>query len=343
MAKERNFLEKFIFPTEKEQKAFKKKQAKAKVITDSLEEDGLFKTLQRQKEEEALDQGVPESEVRKMASDFDKEAIMPKIEKFIKDPIDTTVDTVKEVFRKEPKAKEVKRDLGLPAESENEISTSDSIGSAINSGLIQIPVGLVNFGTLMYDAMQEEGIPIEQSATFKFNNAFEQSYIGMIQGQSSEDARETAVGRITEALVSLYGAGKIAGKTTVPVVAWASKKARQLAPKLVQAIKGGKYVSTTKNTKNLVEGIKKTDQLNKLSKLDKFVGITVGGGAGVGMFVADEESIGTFGDFIGWIPTGLDRDKKKDAKEDAGRQLQNKLLFGLEYGFPIIPAVIGLG
>ena len=343
MAEKRNFLEKFIFPTEKEQKAFKKKQAKAKVITDSLEEDGLFKTLQRQKEEKALDQGVPESEVRKMASDFDKEAIMPKIEKFIKDPIDTTVDTVKEVFRKEPKAKEVPRDLGLPAESENEISTSDSIGSAINSGLIQIPVGLVNFGTLMYDAMQEEGIPIEQSATFKFNNAFEQSYIGMIQGQSSEDARETAVGRITEALVSLYGAGKIASKTTVPVVAWASKKARQLAPKLVQAIKGGKYVSTTKNTKNLVEGIKKTDQLNKLSRLDKFVGITVGGGAGVGMFVADEESIGTFGDFIGWIPTGLDRDKKKDAKEDAGRQLQNKLLFGAEYGFPIIPAVIGLG
>jgi hypothetical protein len=343
MAKDRNFLEKFIFPTEKEQKAFKKKQAKAKVITESLEEEGLFKTLQRQKEEEALDQGVPESEVRKMASDFDKKAIMPKIEKFIKDPIDTTVDTVKEVFTKEPKVQEVPRDLGLPPESENEISTSDSIGSAINSGLIQIPVGLVNFGTLMYDAMQEEGIPIEQSATFKFNNAFEQSYIGMIQKQSSEDARETAVGRITEALVSLYGAGKIAGKTTVPVVAWASKKARQLAPKLVQAIKGGKYVSTTKNTKNLVEGIKKTDQFNKLSKLDKFVGITVGGGAGVGMFVADEESIGTFGDFIGWIPTGLDRDKKKDAKEDAGRQLQNKLLFGAEYGFPIIPAVIGLG
>jgi len=65
MAEERNFLEKFIFPTEKEQKAFKKKQDKAKVITESLEEEGLFKTLQRQKEEEALDQGVPESEVRK--------------------------------------------------------------------------------------------------------------------------------------------------------------------------------------------------------------------------------------------------------------------------------------
>jgi hypothetical protein len=62
-----------------------------------------------------------------------------------------------------------------------------------------------------------------------------------------------------------------------------SQKAREIAPKLVQAIKGGKYVSTTKNTKNIVEAINKAKQFNKLSKLDKFVGITVGGGAGVGM------------------------------------------------------------
>ena len=96
-----------------------------------------------------------------------KYLVITKIEKFIKDPIDTTVDTVKEVFRREPKAKEVKRYLGLPPESENEISTADSIGSAINSGLIKIPKGVVNFGTLVYDALQEEGIPIEQSATFR--------------------------------------------------------------------------------------------------------------------------------------------------------------------------------
>ena len=34
MAEDRNFLEKFIFPTKEEQKAFKKKQDKAKVITE---------------------------------------------------------------------------------------------------------------------------------------------------------------------------------------------------------------------------------------------------------------------------------------------------------------------
>ena len=340
---ERNFLEKLIFPTEREQESFRAKQKKAKVITESLEEEGLFKTLQKQKEQEALDAGVPEEEVRKMASDFDKKAVMPKIEKFIKSPIDTTVEKVKEVFTDEPEIEKTPRDLGLPPESDNEISTADSIGSAINSGLIKIPKGVVNFGTLVYDALQEEGIPIEQSATFKFNNAFENSYLGMIESQSEDQARETAVGRITEALVQLVGAGKIAQKTAVPIVAKLSQKARQIAPKLVQAIKGGKYVSTTKNTKNIIEAGNKAKQLNKLSKLDKFVGITVGGGAGVGAFVADEESIGTFGDFISFIPTGLDREKKTTAQDDAARQLQNKMLFGAEYGFPIIPAVIGLG
>jgi hypothetical protein len=76
--------------------------------------------------------------------------------------------------------------------------------------------------------MQEEGIPIEQSATFKFNNAFENSYLGMIEAEAEDKARETATGRITEALVSLYGAGKIAQKTTIPIVAKLTQKARHL-------------------------------------------------------------------------------------------------------------------
>ena len=339
---ERNILEKLIFPTEEERKAFKEKQERSKSIIESLEEDGLLKTQQLVKEQEALDAGVPEDEVKKMATEFDEKAVMPKIEKFLKDPIDNTVKAVKGVF-KEPKVKEEPREPGLPPESNNEVSTSDSIGNAINSGLIKIPKGVVNFGTLLYDVFQEEGIPIEQSATYKFNKAFENSYLGMIEAESEDKARETATGRITEALVSLYGAGKIAQKTTIPIVAKLTQKARTLAPKLVQAIKGGKYVSTTKNTKNLIEAGNKANQLNKLSKLDKFVGITVGGGLGVGAFVADEEDIGTFGDFIDFIPTGLDKEKKKTAQDDAARQLQNKLLFGAEYGFPIIPAVYGLG
>ena len=339
---ERSFFQKLIKPTAEEKEEFKKSQQRSKKIIDLLEEEGLFKTQQILKEQEALDAGVPEEEVNKMASDFDKKAVMPKIEKFLKNPIDNSVKAVTGVF-KEPKVEEEPRDPGLPPETNNEVSLSDSIGGAINSGLIKIPKGVVNFGTLVYDAMQEEGIPVERSATYKFNNAFENSYLGLIEKQAEDLANETATGRISEALVQLYGAGKIAQKTTVPIVAKLTQKARQLAPLLTKSIKGGKYVSTTKNAKNVVDAANKASQLNKLSKLDKFVGITIGGGIGVGAVVAKEEDIGTFGDFIDFIPTELDREKRPDAANDAARQLHNKLLFGAEYGFPIIPAVYGLG
>jgi hypothetical protein len=313
---ERNFFQKLIKPTLEEKAEFLRKKERSDRIIDLLEEEGLFKTQQILKEQEALDAGVPEEEVNKMASDFDNKAVMPKIEKFIKSPIDSTVETVKGVF-KEPEVEETPRDPGLPPEEDNEVSVTDSIGAAINSGLIKIPKGVVNFGTLLYDAMQEEGIPVEQSATFKFNKAFEDSFLGVIEKQSEEEARETATGKITEALVSLYGAGKIASKTAVPVVAKLSQKARQLSNLLVKSVKSGKYVSTTKNVKNITEAGKKAIELNKLSKLDKFVGITVGGGLGVGAVVAREEDIGTFGDFIDFIPTELDRKQRKDAADDA--------------------------
>ena len=45
-------------------------------------------------------------------------------------------------------------------------------------------------------------------------------------------------------------------------------------------------------------------------------------------------------DSISFIPTKLDREKKEEAGDDALRQLHNKLLFGAEYGFPIIPFLI---
>lgn len=78
------------------------------------------------------------------------------------------------------------------------------------SGLIKIPQGFVNFGTLIYDAFQEEGIPVSKSLTARVNNKFENSTLGVIASQAEDKARETAAGKITEAIVQLYGAGKIA-------------------------------------------------------------------------------------------------------------------------------------
>jgi len=330
-----------ITPSKEEKEEFFEGKELSERFFEVYEKEGYLKAKQLLEEEKALEQGVPESEVRKMAEKNDK-AIMPKIEKFIKNPIDSTVETVKDTFTKEPKIEETPRDLGLPPEEDNEVSLGESFGNAVNSGLIKIPKGVVNFGTLVYDAMQEEGIPVEEGATYKFNKAFEDTYLGIIEKESEEKADATVTGKITEALVSLYGAGKIASKTAVPVVAKLSQKARQLAPVITKAVKNGTYLNTSKNTKTFLEAGKKATQLNKLSKLDKFVGITVGGGLGVGALVAREEDIGTFGDFINFIPTKLDREKKEKAGDDALRQLHNKLLFGAEYGFPIIPAIVGI-
>ena len=342
-----NFFKKLlkgITPTEEQKEEFLEGKELSERFFDVYEKEGYFRAKQLLEEQRAIEEGASPEELEAMADKNDK-AIMPKIEKFIKSPIDSTVKTVKDTFTKEPKVEETPRDLGLPPEEDNEVSLGESFGNAVNSGLIKIPKGVINFGTLVYDAMQEEGIPVEEGATYKFNKAFEDTYLGIIEKESEEKANETVTGKITEALVSLYGAGKIAQKTAVPVVAKLSQKARQLAPIITGAIKQGKYLNTSKNTKTFLEAGKKATQLNKLnklSKLDKFVGITVGGGLGVGALVAKEEDIGTFGDFISFIPTKLDRESKEKAGDDALRQLHNKLLFGAEYGFPIIPAIVGI-
>ena len=344
---EPNFFKKLlkgITPTEEQKEEFLEGKELSERFFDVYEKEGYFRAKQLLEEQRAIEEGASPEELEAMADKNDK-AIMPKIEKFIKSPIDSTVKTVKDTFTKEPKIEETPRDLGLPPEEDNEVSLGESFGNAVNSGLIKIPKGVINFGTLVYDAMQEEGIPVEEGATYKFNKAFEDTYLGIIEKESEEKANETVTGKITEALVSLYGAGKIAQKTAVPVVAKLSQKARQLAPIITGAIKQGKYLNTSKNTKTFLEAGKKATQLNKLnklSKLDKFVGITVGGGLGVGALVAKEEDIGTFGDFISFIPTKLDRESKEKAGDDALRQLHNKLLFGAEYGFPIIPAIVGI-
>ena len=144
-------------------------------------------------------------------------------------------------------------------EVEEDVSLVESLtGAGISAG-IKIPKGLINFGTLLYDVFQEEGIPVDQSMTQKFNDAFENSYLGIIEKAAEDQANQTATGRILEALTQIYGATSIAGKTAIPAVTYLTQKARQLATPLVNAIKGNKYVKTTGN-KNLLEAGKKAGE-----------------------------------------------------------------------------------
>ena len=223
-------------------------------------------------------------------------------------------------------------------EVEEEASLIESLTGAGVSAGIKIPKGLITFGTLIYDIFQEEGIPVDETLTGKFNDAFEQTTLGKIEKASEEVAAETAAGKITEAIGQLYGAGKIAQKTAIPVIEKTSQKVRQL----VSAIKGGRYVKTSNNV-NAARAVKEANKLNKITGTDKFVAIAVGGGIGTGFIVSDVEDIGTFGDwdFLDFLPTGLDREAREKGGDDAQRQLLNRLKFGSELAFPIVPFVVG--
>ena len=225
-------------------------------------------------------------------------------------------------------------------EVEEDASLVESLtGAGISAG-IKIPKGLVTFGTLLYDVFQEEGIPIDETLTGQFNEAFDRTIVGKIENASEDVARETAAGKITEAIGQLYGAGKIAQKTAIPVITKTSQKVRQL----VNSIKGGRYVKTTNNV-NAAKAVKEAAKLNKITGTDKFIGIAVGGGVGGGFIVSNVEDIGTFGDwdFLDFLPTGMDRNERIKGGEDAQRQLLNRFKFGAELGFPIIPFVVGTG
>jgi hypothetical protein len=140
-------------------------------------------------------------------------------------------------------------------------------------------------------------------------------------------------------MVQMYGGWKAVGTTGVKV----TEKAMGMLNKAYDALKNGRYVKTTKNS-NLTRGLKEVNKFNKLSGKQKFISVAVGGGL-AGSVVYDEENIGTFGDlfFDEGEYTALDRKEKGTAKEDATRMLYNKLKFAGEMGFPIIPAIWGLG
>ena len=352
MAEERNFFQKLLNPTEEEKRKIIEGIEEGRKYSRILDKEGFKGLITRIAEQEALDQGQTEKEVlenRNKVTQFLK-TNDSVINKFIPTGKVAEIENNKGFFgsaqadepEEIPEIKKEKRSIGIPVNEFNEISTGESVANAMVSGLIKIPQGFVNFGTLIYDAFQEEGIPVSKSLTARVNNKFENSTLGVIASQAEDKARETAAGKITEAIVQLYGAGKIAQKTAVPAVTKLTQKSRQLADKLVGKIKKNRYVKTT-NNKNLYNAKKKVDQLNKASGFDKFVGVTVGGGLGAGAVVMKAEDIGTFGDFIDVIPTKLDREEKETASEDAARQLHNKLLFGAELGFPIIPFFYGIG
>ena len=226
---------------------------------------------------------------------------------------------------------------GIPFESE--VGITESIGGALVSGAIKIPKGFMNIGAWTMDVFGDENIPVDQGKVAQFENWFDKTYIGGLEGYAEERARATAVGRLTEMMVQFYGGWKTVGKGAEKI----ALKAQEGINRATTAIKKGKYLRTAGN-KEGYKLAKEVDKWNRLSGKQKFVGMFVGGGV-TGGVIYDNTNIGTFGDIpaLDFLPTGLDREQKDTAKDDAMRLFYNKLKFAGEMGFPIIPAIIGGG
>ena len=222
----------------------------------------------------------------------------------------------------------------------NDVGMGQAIMASLISGGIKTGAGFFQFGAMVMDAFAEDGVPIDESNLAKFNEIFENSYIGQIGKHSEEIARERAIGRLTELAVQLYGGWKTAGAGAIKI----TEKMTGLFNKAVQAYKKGKYIKATGNT-NLYKAAKEVKKLNELSGTQKFVATSIGGGFGTAAVIYKAEDIGTLGELVfnegEW--TAMDRERGKDAKDDAMRQLYNKLKLGGELAVPIIPIIVGGG
>ena len=348
MADKSNWYD-FLIPSEDKRKAINEGLEEGILYSRIIGEEGMDGLILRLREEELLNEGLSTEDVKKRIRAEKKytelSSLLPKDVSLFGEAQAAQEEAKEEVkdIEEPVKFKEIRK-VGLGDKDDYEVGLGESITGAVVSGGIKIPKGIVNFGTLIYDAATGDGLDVDLSLTERFNREFEKTIFGLIENQAEEQARATAAGHLTEAFLQLYGGAKIAMKTLGPAIQYASMKARTLAPILVNAIKTNRYGKTVDNV-NLTKAASKAKQLNKPNGFDKFVAVSVGGGFGGGAIVMKAEDIGTFGDIeaLDFIPTGLDREKKETANEDAFRQLNNKFKFSAELAFPILPFIYGTG
>ena len=189
---------------------------------------------------------------------------------FFNPNIKTTLDKIDDYNKKVEKLKQTETDIeelpkGSPgfkkasidktliesAEDNNEVSLSTSVSNAVLSGLIKIPYGWAQLTAEIKDAIGDD-VPIDKTNVAKLDAWFDQTVVGEMMKYSEEKARATGAGRITEFLTSMYGNWRAAGKPLMkfiddPLIL--KKKGKEIADKLVDAKKNGRYISS--NNRNL--------------------------------------------------------------------------------------------
>ena len=138
-------------------------------------------------------------------------------------------------------------------EENNETNLAVSVAAGIGSGLIKIPLGLASVAAEVYDAVQGEGQSINDGAVARLEQFIDDSIVGDVLSGLEDKARDTAAGKITEALVQVG----------IPA-ARGAKIAGQIATKTINAIQNGRRVGLTgKTAKNLQKGQQAANKLNR--------------------------------------------------------------------------------
>ena len=204
------------------------------------------------------------------------------------------------------------------AEENSDPSIIGSIGAGIATGLIRIPEGAASLFASIYDITNDTDTATEVEEWFDKN-------VYQKLGDIDEKAESTTAGKITAALVNIGVPGGLAFRQGTKLANYAIKNA-----------KVGKYF--TLNNKTLADQAQKAIELNKKGKVFKFGAGAVTGGVAEGVFVGDVEEFGTIGDLLGG-PTALDRESSTGGRDQATREVLNRIKFGTEGA--LLTGVIG--
>jgi hypothetical protein len=225
----------------------------------------------------------------------------------------------------------------------NKKSNDDDIGvirstlSGIASGVFKIPEGAFSLGANLLDFGLGTNTSASVEKFFDTINPFD------------EAAEATTAGRIAELIVNIGVPGGIAFKA-----------GKNLSKAAIAAKKNGNYFTLTgkgladdvisegipKATKFNIAPISKAVEdlaLNKKGKVLEYAGGAGLGGVAEGIFVGDVSEAGTLGDLLGG-PTKLDRETGETNRDNAAKELVNRLKFGIEGGaFTGALGVAGVG
>ena len=168
---ERKWYDYLLNPTEEEKLEVKEKLDQAFKVQRGIEKFGYAEFLEKVVEEKQLKEGKSPEEIieskeqtRAYLKDLKNEDIRRLIQEAELDdtqpakkakPEIKVGDTVIQAGIKAP-AK-----VGFEEDELSEIGIGESVGNAIVSGTIKIPLGFVNVTTLLYDAFQDADIPVE--------------------------------------------------------------------------------------------------------------------------------------------------------------------------------------